>query len=468
LLLSAFGVAAGLTILWSLLPRKNDVQINGVLIDLSKESRLAREIEAIATALREPMPTEVYLVGEANAFVTETSGRRIIGVGLPLLQMLTIAQFRAVLAHEFAHYYAGDTRLGPWVYSTRNAMTRIYGNLGRKSDLLSFLRRWRIVSGAYKLLMGGIRQYWNFFMRTTQSISRRQEFRSDELACYIAGSQALIGGLESIGKCHIALNPYWNLVVLPAAMSGFQPKLADTFLCFMQNPRVDKATTEYLAYQKSMTNSSSMDTHPPLIQRIEKAQSYNLPERIPAGLADRPDRAMISLIDHLETLETRLLKKLVPDAAERDLKPMNWETAGMEVYIPTWRRQVADFLPFLSTKKLGDLPLLVLEPQPLSKLVPTRPGMLLNRAQRESVALDVLSDALALCLLDNGWRLISRPGAIYLELGEGKVEPSSIIAAMKSGSLSVVGWRSYRADKGIGDWPLVNQVSVQPIPIQAD
>jgi hypothetical protein len=94
--------------------------------------------------------------------------------------------------------------------------------------------------------------------------------------------------------------------------------------------------------------------------------------------------------------------------------------------------------------------------------------VILNRAQRDSVALDVLSAALALCLLDNGWRLISQPGAIYLELGKGNVEPASIIAAIKSGSLSVVGWRSYRADKGIGDWPLVTQVSVQPVPTHAN
>jgi len=122
LLFSAFGLVAGGTILWSLVSSNDKHEVKGVRIDLRKEMRLAREIEAVAEALHEPMPSEVYLIGDANAFVREEDEakgfgrRRILALGLPILQMLTIAQFRAILAHEFAHYYAGDTWLGPWVY----------------------------------------------------------------------------------------------------------------------------------------------------------------------------------------------------------------------------------------------------------------------------------------------------------------------------------------------------------------
>jgi Zn-dependent protease with chaperone function len=57
--------------------------------------------------------------------------RRVMGLGLPLLSILTIAQFRAVLAHEFAHYYEGDTGLGPWVFKTQLAIIRIFRTLDR-------------------------------------------------------------------------------------------------------------------------------------------------------------------------------------------------------------------------------------------------------------------------------------------------------------------------------------------------
>lgn len=468
LLLSAFGLAAGLTILGSLVPQQSQFDVSGILIDLSKEGRLAKEIEAIASALREPMPSDVYLVAEANAFVTEKGGflgvgrRRIMGLGLPLLQMLTIAQFRAVLAHEFAHYYAGDTRLGPWVYNARNALVRVFQNLGKKSEILSYLRRWMIVAGPYMLLMGAMRMYWSVFMRITQSISRRQEFRSDELACYIAGSRGLIEGLESIRSCQAFLNPYWNSVVLPAAMSGFKPELADGFWRYMQAPRIAKAAKEFLSTHNLVRKASPFDSHPPLNERIERAQFYNRPEPVSFGQTSESGLPMISLIAELGALETSLLRKLVPAVTKAELKPLNWETAAAEVYIPTWRKQVAAFLPLLSTMKLGDLPVLVLEPRPISNMVPNPPGMKLGRAQRDAMAVDVLFCAFALCLLDRGWKLIVEPGTMYLEYGSNKVEPSGVISGIKSGELSVLAWRSYRAQREMGDWPLASPVPTQP------
>jgi len=108
-------------------------------------------------------------------------------------------------------------------------MVRVYQNLGKKSEILKFLTRWAVVGVVYRLLMGAMRIYWKIFMRITQAISRRQELRSDELAYHIAGSQALIDGLECIRRCHAVLNSYWNSVVLPVAASGFQPQVAEGF-----------------------------------------------------------------------------------------------------------------------------------------------------------------------------------------------------------------------------------------------
>jgi heat shock protein HtpX len=478
LLISAFGLAAGITILASLIPKKEAPNVNGVAIDLNQEPRLAGEINAVAAALGEPMPAEVYLIGDANAFVTEYAAgggrRRILALGLPLLQMLSIAQFRAVLAHEFAHYYAGDTRMGPWVYNTRRTMARVYQNLGRKSDVLTFLRRWVVVAAPYMLLMGALRGYWQFFMRVTQAISRKQEFRSDELACYLAGSQALVDGLENIRRCGSALPAYWNGVVAPAAMSGFQPELAGGFLRFMQAPRVVKATDDFLARQNEVAKASPMDSHPPLKQRVARAQQLNLPApeagAAPGETKDATNAAMISLVNHLRPLEAQLLKKLMPQVAGTELKPLNWETAGADVYVPSWRKQAAGFLPFLATRKLSDLPLLILDPRPLAELVPHPPGARLNPAQRTARALDILYCAFGLCLLDNGWQIKSQPGALALEQGENRVEPSDVLSAIKNGTLSVVQWTEYRAQRGIGDWPLAapapEPVDV-PVPAEA-
>ena len=116
-LLSAFGIVAGLTILWSLIPRRDKSEVGGVPIDTSREARLMAEIEYVADALGEPLPREVYLIPAANAFVAQRGGivgigsHRILALGLPLLATLSVAELRGLLAHEFAHFYSGDTRL---------------------------------------------------------------------------------------------------------------------------------------------------------------------------------------------------------------------------------------------------------------------------------------------------------------------------------------------------------------------
>lgn len=464
-LLSAFGLVAGFTILWSLLPRRDNFEVNGIPIDLSKEKRLARYIEEIAAALHEPMPSEVYLLGEANAFVAQPGGfmglgsRRIMGLGLPLLQMLTISQFRAVLAHEFAHYYAGDTRLGPWVYNTRRAIARVYENLGKKSDVISFLTRWAVVAAPYMVLMGAMRVYWKVFMRITQSISRQQEYRSDELACHLAGSQPLVDGLKNIHRCQAALRSYWNSIVLPVAANGFQPQVADGFQRFMNAPQIAKATSDSLAKQIEEATAKPFDTHPPLSKRIERAQLYSLPAPNHPDPADGADPPMISLIDGLDSLEAGLLKKFVPALAKAELRPLSWEMAGTEFYVPAWRKQIAGFTSFLSTKTLSALPGLVTEPRAISDKISNPPGMMLNKAQREARALDVLSSAVTLSLLDNGWKLLIQPGTFYLESDGAKLEPGAAIAAIKSAKLTAQQWETDCSRMGIGAWPLASSPS---------
>jgi heat shock protein HtpX len=460
LLFSAFGVVAGGTILWSLIPSKEKPEIKGVRIHLSIETRLAQEIEAIANALREPMPSEVYLIGDANAFVHEDDAekgfgrRRVLALGLPLLQMLTIAQFRAVLAHEFAHYYAGDTRLGPWVYDARLSMSRLYQNLGRNSQAMRYLRRWRILAAAYLLLMHGLQFYWKIFMRITQAISRRQEMRSDELACYIAGSQPLIEGLEGIRKCSLGVRAYWNSFVLPVAVGGYKPDLANGFQQFMQTPNIVKATSEILSQQASITEANPFDSHPPLNQRIEQARRLNRPAPQSSSSQDATSLPMISLLVDLASLEAGLVKKVVPAVAAAELKPLNWETAGEDIYIPGWRKRVAEYLPWLAQKKMSELPLLVLDPRPLAMEIYNTTKGRLNQSQRIAAAYDILFCAFALSLLENGWTLITRPGHLALECGGLSVDPATVIGELRSGKLSVVDWKSFRAKNGIGDWTL--------------
>ena len=62
---------------------------------------------------------------------------RVMFFGLPVLAVVTISEFRAMLAH----YYGGDTRMGPWIAVTQQALGRSIHNLSPDSGFFGFMSR---------------------------------------------------------------------------------------------------------------------------------------------------------------------------------------------------------------------------------------------------------------------------------------------------------------------------------------
>ena len=201
-LILIFGIVIAATMLWSLIPRRQEFTAPGVLLDRSAHPRLFAEIDSIAAILNEPAPRDVYLIGEANAFVADRGGilgfgsHRIMGLGLPLLSTMTVSQIRALLAHEFAHYYGGDTSVGPWVYRTKASFVRVFQNVGSVRPLA----RIAVLGAMYMLVTMLLKWYFVGFLRFSNFVSRRQEYRADELACIVAGRQNLIDGLQAMHR----------------------------------------------------------------------------------------------------------------------------------------------------------------------------------------------------------------------------------------------------------------------------
>lgn len=235
------GILAAGAMLWSLVPRRDKFEAPGLLLERSEHPALFKEIDLISASLSEPVPGEVYLIGDVNAFVRNRGGvlgigsRRVLAIGLPLLSLLTVSEIRAILAHEFAHYYSGDTRMGPWVYRAQSAMIRTFqkiSSLGERTGRLAALQlMYIVVTFVLK---------WNFifFLRVINFVSRRREFRADELACLVAGTEPMMRGLRKIHEGARGWPPYWSTEVVPVLEQGYIPPIADGLVQFLAAPQI--------------------------------------------------------------------------------------------------------------------------------------------------------------------------------------------------------------------------------------
>jgi heat shock protein HtpX len=447
---SVFAVAIAGALLWSLFPRRDNFTAPGPLLDRESQPRLFAELEHIAACLHEPLPREVYLIGDMNAWVADRGGimgfgaRRIMGLGLPLLSLLKISQFRAVLAHEFAHYYGGDTRLGPWVYKTRTAIVRVFENVGS----LRKLARIAVLQMMYLLVTTLLKWYFILFMRITNLVSRRQEFRADELACIIAGRQPLIDGLQIINSAGAAWPTYWQTEVAPLLDSGAVPGIGEGFASFVAVPDISLQITTILQKQLERTKGDPYDTHPLLQERIRAAG------RIAPSAPELESQPARSLLDDPTSLELNFLRAVFPALATEPLKYVAWDDVAEEVLVPARRDSMKTHGPLFQSLTMDTVPEALTRLDLIGETVPNPKGILLSGSQRRARASELLGIAAALSLIDHGWRLEARPGFLHLQKDAAQLNPFRAVNELIMGTRKSEEWAAHCRELGIAGYRL--------------
>lgn len=179
-----------LVILASIIPRRRRFVPPGPVLTEAAAPGLFHELGSISEATAVPLPAQVYAVLEVNAGVARVGGflgvgaREILLVGLPLMAVLTVSELRSVLAHEFGHYHGGETKLGPVIYRTRQAMMRTLSGLE--------------IGGTLSVVRMPFVMYARTFMRITQAVSRRQELDADRMAATVAGPASAQSAVRKI------------------------------------------------------------------------------------------------------------------------------------------------------------------------------------------------------------------------------------------------------------------------------
>ena len=415
------------TIVWMLVPACMRTAPPGPRLDPSRQRELFRHIGEIAHATGQALPAEVYLVGDVNAWVAQRGGflgfrcRRVLALGLPLLQMVTVSELRAVLAHEFGHFDAGDTLLGPMVHRTHATICRAISGLG--DALLTRPLQW----------------YGALFLLVCSAVSRQQEFRADAVAARVAGSRALIEGLKKVRAAAAAYDTYWTQEVQPVLARGFLPPIAEGFRRFANHERVATAMADVVERGMREARADPFDTHPPLAERIAAIAAF------PPGPELSADPLAISLLCDVHELERDWLASVADARQVGELQSLAWEAVVDEAYLPLWREAVARNADALEGATIGELADVVREAcSPPSLACDAAPDV------HSAFARFLVATAFLLALHRAGWNIEAPPGAPVTARHAGvEIAPFELINQLADGNLDAKLWREEAVRHGI-------------------
>lgn len=223
--------------------------------------RLFAEIDGIRAAMGAARPHRVLVTDDYNASVAQVPRLGVFGwprsyliVGLPLMAALSTDQFRAVLAHEFGHLCAGDSRMTGRIYQMRVTWMRLQQQFEQRGGfLIRPFMRWFI-------------PYFNAYSFV---LARAQEYAADRESARIVGARPAGEALVLAGIGHDyqqkqVWQPLWG-----RARTEEQPSvLPYARLLAEGRARQDWADAAPRLEQALQQKTDWSDTHPALTERL--------------------------------------------------------------------------------------------------------------------------------------------------------------------------------------------------------
>jgi heat shock protein HtpX len=425
--IAAVCIGAAGSILWSLVPRRDKFQAPGPELTAESQRRLFTVLRSVADTTGQRMPAEVYVVGDVNAWVSHNGGvmgfgsRRVMGLGLPLLQIVSVAELRAIIAHEFGHYCAGDVRLGPWIYKTRGVIARTLQGLS------GTVFEWLFVG------------YARMFLRVSAAVSRHQEYLADTVAARTVGADPLISGLRKIAAAERAFRSYLVDEFAPVLNAGYAPPLIEGFSTYMVQPRIAEALSKDDDNQASDRGAYQYDTHPRLADRISALKGTSSPANV-----DESGRA-IDVLNDVGLLERALLDHGAPPRPQA-LRPVSWSSVATEVYLPMWRPVLDRHAAQLGSVSVAALPTSVRAAIPLAiHLTHKGEGVVPGDELARRLAWTI-GAAVCTALVQKGWTLETAPGKGFrVSNGDFESEPFAQVEAIIFGRAQPTAWLEFCA-----------------------
>lgn len=285
---------------------------------LDEHPALLTLIYDVADEVNAPRPHRVFLSPEVNAAVFyERSAKELLFptrknlmIGIGLVNIVTMDEFRAVLAHEFGHFSQKSMRISSWVYLAGQVVEDLLSgqdgidrSLRPSSALnvgLAFVVR--AVFWAVRVVMGTA---FYGVMLLARALSREMEFQADRVAVSAAGSDSLVHALYRLRLADSA----WGEAMKFAASEAEQGRIVEDLYAVQDHfavainralgrpgrwcPPTERLGAEFRLFAEDRAGPPRMwATHPPGGEREDHCKEHYFPsvidERTPWELFNDP------------------------------------------------------------------------------------------------------------------------------------------------------------------------------------
>jgi Zn-dependent protease with chaperone function len=270
----------------------------GVPLTRERAPALFARIDEVARVLRAPRPQRVLLTPDFDCAAMQRPRLGIFGwnenvllLGLPMLETLSPARFRAVLAHELGHLAADHGSFGGRMHAISDVWGRMLGRLQvqRGPALFAFERFFRWYGPRFRA-MGFV-------------LGRRQEHFADLCSRRVAGGRATRGALVRIqimARWHSEIRQ--QTLHAPVRDSDAPPKdaIAEIARRMREDPPADRAA-RWLE-EAMRTETGYENTHPALRDRLAAIDPGAVPTIADTSAEPGPSAAQELLGAALEAL----------------------------------------------------------------------------------------------------------------------------------------------------------------------
>ncbi|RZU47976.1 Zn-dependent protease with chaperone function [Fluviicoccus keumensis] len=340
---------------------------DAVEVTSTGQPRLFAFLNRLADEAGAPRPAKVYLSPRVNAAVFSDlsvfnllfPARKNLEIGLALVNVLTMSELKAVLAHEFGHFAQRSMAIGRWVYVAQQIATQIIARRDALDGFLQGLSRFDLrlawVGWLLSVIVWSIRSLMDALLRVVvlaqRSLSRQMEFQADLVAVSLTGSDELVHALHKLQ----AADDAWSRALrfaeseigqgrLPHDLFEVQTRIIGKTASILNDdtygrvPPVNPgANGKHRVFKTSFAQPPQMwSTHPSSSDREENAKRVYLP-------STHDERSAWLLFDHVERLKTKAVATLVgndvkaqPATPEDTLRALD-QRYGLQQYDTRYR-----------------------------------------------------------------------------------------------------------------------------------